>query len=410
MKIKKYWQFISENKEYLTLEQEDLEEHFIFLHDLDLEYSVETHWLPDFKEYQSETHFDIGSGYPGEDKLFIFDHEYSYGFDLSITGKIKPAEWRDFYVNFASTLNYLKSEGYEWNGLSDLDPEKINRYLECILENDTLIKLPNNLESLKSQPDFMELRNKIYSYLHIINTTGQFEGWLHISLNLYFSGPATKKITAQEMAELYKWSYQKSDGKNVWIKVTNDFLVDNILGVKNDYYQILSSEDDIDWAYYYEKFDFEGMASYTSKNISDRLRSILKSDEKGDSRLWKEFRDKYPNEYGECNEILSDMYCSEMAFQQREGIRDSWVCYLQDIFTIERIEGEEDQWLVQVDSKWFNYDEVGDYSGFEDVLYNYVRDIYYPDFNPKYSEYPDISYQSIEEEWLPILNKIKIKN
>lgn len=395
MKLLKYYQYIREN-----FDLEDLEDYFIFLHDLDLKYNIDVHWVPNFRSYSNGNYYDTTDGkFPGDDKLFIFDHEYSKGFSVYISGKVKKEEIKEFYVNFGSTINWLKSEGYENNdNLSNITPETIIDFLSVALEYPKY----NQIELYN--------KNKFYNQIHIIHGSeaGNF-GDVALDLDLYFNGPETKKITAVEMADLYQWKYQKSDDKgNVYIKVNNEDLLDRFSGSKNQWIEILNSED-IDWGhYYYDTPDFEMMGLHTSKDIAKKLRLILGSEEKYDAKLWKEFKEKYPEEYEECNEVFGDMYYNESAFQQKSDIEKSWEKYLQEYFSqIELVEGEVNQWLIKVESKWFIYDGEGDYSGFFDVLDSYLREESFSTFNPTYREYPDIDNKILEGEWLSILNKIK---
>jgi hypothetical protein len=397
MRIKKYLEYIKEN-----FEQEDLEDYFIFLHDLGLEYKIEKHWIPNFRKYSNGNHFD-SDGYPGEDKIFIFDHEYSQGFSISFEGVIKKEEIKDFHINFESTINWLESEGYNYSdNLSNINKDNVLDVISIALK----------------YPEYKQVelysKNKFYGQIHVILSNkeqGNF-GDLFLNLELFFEGPEKYKPTAKEMAEKYEWSYQKLDdnGKDVWIKVSNEDLLDNLLGTKNGWYNILNS-DDIDWEMYdYESPDFSMMGSYTTKNITNKLKSILKSEERYDSKLWWEFRELYPDEYDECNQILGDIYRDEFAIQQMEDIKESWKRYLNEYFTIHLIEDDEGQWLIKVENKWFEYDGDGDYTGFQDVLNSYINNDYFKKFNPRYREYPDIDNDLIEEEWLHVLNKIESQN
>jgi hypothetical protein len=342
-------------------------------------------------------------GYPGEDKIFIFDHEYSQGFSISFEGVIKKEEIKDFHINFESTINWLESEGYNYSdNLSNINKDNILDFISIALK----------------YPEYKQVelysKNKFYGQIHVILSNkepGNF-GDLFLDLELFFEGPEKYKPTAKEMAEKYEWSYQKLDdnGKDVWIKVSNEDLLDNLLGTKNQWYKLLET-DDIPWEMYdYDSPDFSMMGCYTTKNITDKLKSILKSEERNDSKLWKEFRELYPEEYDECNQILGDIYRDEFASQQIDDIKGSWERYLDEYFTIRSIEGEEDQWMVKVESKWFIYDGDGDYTGFHDVLTNYIKDIFPDEFNPRYREYPHIDDKLVEEEWLSVLNKIESQN
>lgn len=399
MKIKKFIQYIKED-----LEQEDLEQDFIFLHDLDLEYSIDVHWMPTFKEYSNGDYFDASEAkFPGDDKLFIFDHEYVNGFSIYIAGNLPENDWKDFYISFGSTINWLKLDGYNYNWLSNVNPDDVIDFMSGLQD-------PENLSNLSAYSDkYKKLWNKIHIYPKLPNVESSHK--IILDLDLFFAGPEKKKLTAKEMAELYEWSYQKSDGKNIWIKYNNIDLLDRILGSKNQWYESLNS-DDIDWTnYYYYTPDFDMMGSYTSKNIKDRLKSILKSEERFDSKLWQEFKELYTEEYEELSQILGDMYEQETAFQQKKDIEKSWEKYLNDLFIdIQPIEDENNQWMIKVESKWFIYDGVGDYTGFVDVLDNYLNNDSFNTFNPTYRDYPDISNKMVEDEWLPILNKIEARN
>lgn len=377
MKIKKYYQYIKEN-----LTADDLKMEFVFLSDLGLNYGVMDHLIPNFGYYDSGNSIYINVGIPGQDMLLIFDHEYKRGFYLNIDGEILKGDWEEFYTNFATIIYWLKDEGYTpSSNFNDLSPEEVIDFFKKIMNNE----IPTNNILLSIKGDVIDIN--VYFYFEL-------EG-------------SEFTLSAKEMADRYEWSYQKTDGKNVWIKYSNSDLVDDLLH-RNEWHEFLKS-DDVDWDLYdYYRPDVDMMGDYTSKNITDKLKSILDSEERYDSRLWKEFKEKYPDEYEECQDILGDIYYTESAYQQKSDIVDSWESYLEDIFeNISKHEDEEDQWLIMLESKWFIHDGINDYDSLSDVLEEYLSDNYFNEFRPRYRDYPDISSKMVEDEWLPILNKIK---
>jgi hypothetical protein len=245
--IKSWLQFIKESNNY-WLETSDVEEAFISLKD-------EGYGIVVKKAVFMEQDSKIIWMNPENDIISLIP-EYYFGFQILI--KKSPEKCGDITMDFKSSINYLRNEGYEIQKVWDEeDPTSVDNLHFIKGSIITWIPEKSGKPLTFNQDDFED--GDIY-----VSSA---------SVGIYIYQPEKVDIVAKDLAEIYNWSgYTTDSSGNIYCELDIEDMADNLLSRRSSYKDTLVNGTDYDnYESHYYQPDIDSLFSYDLKKENEIL-------------------------------------------------------------------------------------------------------------------------------------------